>query len=201
MKRVIDLVISLTLLVFLLPLIICIALLIRFKLGSPVIFKQKRPGKDGIPFYIYKFRTMNDQRDSNGKLLPDHFRLTKFGNFLRKYSLDELTQLLNVVKGELSLVGPRPLLMDYLPLYSMEQRRRHNVKPGITGWAQVNGRNLLSWDEKFKLDIWYVDNQNIWLDLKILILTLKQVFNTEGVQSKDYVTMPDFTGSKADEGM
>jgi len=201
MKRLIDLIISLTLLLFLLPVIILVAILIRFKLGTPVIFKQKRPGKDGVPFYIYKFRTMTEEKGNDGELLPDHIRLTAFGRFLRKYSLDELIQLTNVVRGELSLVGPRPLLMEYLPLYSKEQLKRHDVKPGITGWAQVNGRNLLSWEERFKLDVWYVENQSLLLDLKILYLTILKVIKSEGVQSINYVTMPDFTGNKVDKGM
>lgn len=201
MKRIVDLIISLTLLLFFLPIIVTVGIIIRYKLGTPVIFKQKRPGKSGIPFYIYKFRTMTDQRGENGELLPDHLRLTPLGNFLRKFSLDELIQLINVVKGDLSLVGPRPLLMEYLPLYSTEQMKRHEVKPGITGWAQVNGRNLISWEERFKLDVWYVENQSLLLDFKILYLTLLKVIKSEGVQSANYVTMPDFTGNKVDKGM
>lgn len=201
MKRIIDLVVSLTLLLFFLPLIILVGILIHYKLGTPVIFKQKRPGKDGFPFYIYKFRTMTDARGKNGELLPDHLRLTPFGQLLRKYSLDELIQLINVVKGDLSLVGPRPLLMEYLPLYSKEQFKRHHVKPGITGWAQVNGRNLLSWEERFELDVWYVENQSLLLDIKILYMTIMKVIKSEGVQSSNYITMPDFTGNKVDKGM
>lgn len=172
------------------------AILVRYKLGSPVIFKQQRPGLHGKPFYLYKFRTMTDERDENGELLPDHLRLTPFGQFLQKFSLDELPQLFNVLKGDISLVGPRPLLMEYLELYTPEQARRHEVKPGITGWAQVNGRNAISWEEKFKLDVWYVDHQSFWLDLKILFLTVIQVLKSEGISHEGHVTMEKFTGTK-----
>lgn len=195
MKRLLDLSVSIPLLLLLLPCILLIAVLVRLKLGSPVIFKQQRPGLLGKPFYLYKFRSMNDARDSEGKLLPDSVRLTPFGQFLRKYSLDEFLQLINVIKGELSLIGPRPLLMDYLPLYTEEQARRHLVRPGITGWAQVNGRNALSWDEKFRLDLWYVDNQSFALDMKILFMTLKKVLKSEGIQNGNHATMPFFEGS------
>jgi sugar transferase EpsL len=195
MKRAFDLICSAMLLCVLWPLIVIVAILIRIKIGSPVVFKQLRPGIKGRPFNIYKFRTMTDDRDEDGNLLPDEFRLTPFGKLVRKLSLDELPQLINVVKGELSLVGPRPLLMEYLPLYSLEQARRLEVKPGITGWAQVNGRNAISWEEKFKLDIWYVDNQSFWLDLKILWLTLQKVISAEGVSQKDRVTMEPFRGN------
>lgn len=197
MKRLLDISCSLILLIILLPFILLIGILVRVKLGSPVIFKQERPGLYGTPFYLYKFRTMTDKRDRKGNLLPDQIRLTSFGRSLRKYSLDELPQLVNVLKGELSLVGPRPLLMEYLTLYTEDQARRHHVKPGITGWAQVNGRNAISWDEKFKLDIWYVDNQSIFLDLKILFLTIKKVVYSEGINQPGSVTAETFTGSQS----
>ena len=173
-----------------------IVLVIRINMGSPVLFKQMRPGLCGKPFYIYKFRTMIDKEDKNGNLLPGKLRLTKLGIFLRKYSLDEIPQLFNVIKGDISLVGPRPLLMEYLPIYSKEQARRHEVKPGITGWAQVNGRNSISWEEKFNLDVWYVNNQSLVLDLKILLLTIKKVFKKEGVSANGHYSMEDFKGVK-----
>jgi sugar transferase EpsL len=194
MKRMFDLFFSVCLLVGLSPLILLIASLVRWKLGAPVIFTQERPGLNGKPFYIYKFRTMTDERREDGELMPDFIRLTPFGSFMRKYSLDELLQLINVVKGDLSIVGPRPLLMEYLPLYSHEQAKRHLVKPGITGWAQVNGRNAITWEEKFKLDVWYVENRSFFLDLKILYLTLFKVMKSEGIQNGENVTMPVFTG-------
>lgn len=177
------------------PIIGLTALLIRMKLGSPVIFKQQRPGLHGKPFYLYKFRTMTDARDENGDLLPDSVRLTSFGKWIRKLSLDELPQLINVLKGDISLVGPRPLLMEYLDLYTPEQARRHEVKPGITGWAQVNGRNAISWEEKFKLDVWYVDHQSFWLDIKILLMTVLKVFKSEGISQEGHVTIEKFKGS------
>ncbi len=195
MKRVIDLLISISLVLLLFPFIMIIAVLVRLKLGAPIIFKQQRPGLHGVPFYLYKFRTMTDESDGNGQLLPDHVRLTAFGKFLRKYSLDELLQLVNVIKGELSLVGPRPLLMEYLPLYTEEQARRHEVKPGITGWAQVNGRNAITWEEKFRLDNWYVKNRCFQLDCIILFLTLQKVVRSDGVSSANHATMPVFRGS------
>lgn len=195
MKRMLDIFIAALLLLLLFPITLIVALLIRFKLGSPVFFKQKRPGLEGKPFNVYKFRTMTDERDENGVLLPDYIRLTSFGSFLRRYSLDEFLQLVNVLRGELSLVGPRPLLMDYLPLYTEEQAKRHQVRPGITGWAQVNGRNAISWEEKFRLDIWYVENSSLLLDLKILFLTLYKVFKQEGIHQENHVTMEKFTGS------
>ncbi|MCF6095703.1 sugar transferase [Thermovorax subterraneus] len=194
-KRAMDIVLSAVLLLLLSPIMILIALLVYINLGSPVIFKQMRPGLHGKPFCIYKFRTMKDLRDENCNLLPDELRLTKFGAFLRSTSLDELPELINVLKGEMSLVGPRPLLMEYLDRYTPEQARRHEVKPGITGWAQVNGRNAISWEEKFKLDVWYVDNWSIWLDLKILFITLLKVLQREGIRARNHVTMPKFTGS------
>lgn len=195
MKRIFDVCISLSLLLCFSIVIFIVAILVRFKLGSPILFRQERPGLYGKPFYLYKFRTMTDERGDKGELLPDSFRLTSFGKFLRKYSLDELPQLINVAKGELSLVGPRPLLMTYLPLYSAEQAKRHDVKPGITGWAQVNGRNSISWDAKFKLDVWYVENQSFLLDLKILYMTFAKVVKSEGIQNGNHVTMPIFKGS------
>jgi sugar transferase EpsL len=195
MKRVFDLGISITMALLLLPVIFIVAVLVRLRLGGPVIFKQLRPGLYGVPFYVYKFRTMTDQKDGNGLLLPDHIRLTPFGKFLRKYSLDELLQLFNVIKGDLSLVGPRPLLMEYLPLYTEEQSKRHAVKPGITGWAQVNGRNAITWEERFRLDRWYVENRSFWLDCRILLLTFKKVIRSEGVSSANHVTMPIFRGN------
>ncbi|CAM4224238.1 sugar transferase [Bacillus luti] len=194
MKRLFDILISLLLLVCFFYVILLVAVLVKFKIGSPILFKQQRPGIHGQPFYLYKFRTMTDDRDSNGKLLSDYARLTKVGKFLRKYSLDELPQLINVLKGQLSLVGPRPLLMEYLPLYSQEQAKRHNVRPGITGWAQINGRNSISWEEKFKLDVWYVENQSFLLDLKILYLTFSKVLKSEGITNNKHVTMPIFKG-------
>lgn len=173
-----------------------LALRVRTKLGSPVLFAQERPGLHGQSFKMVKFRTMTDKRDADGHLLPDEERLTAFGRWLRSTSLDELPELLNVFKGEMSLVGPRPLLVEYLPLYSPEQARRHDVRPGITGWAQVNGRNAISWEDKFKLDVWYVENQSLWLDIKILWLTVKKVLVREGISAAGDATMPKFTGSK-----
>lgn len=198
MKRIIDLAISLTFVFILSIMLVVIAIVVRVKLGSPILFKQQRPGLNGKPFQLYKFRTMTDKRDSTGRLLPDYERLTSFGRFLRKYSLDELPQLFNVIKGDLSLVGPRPLLMEYLPLYTNEQAKRHLVKPGITGWAQVNGRNTISWEEKFKLDVWYVENKTFLLDVKILFLTFLKVVKSEGVNQSTNETMERFKGSKKD---
>jgi sugar transferase EpsL len=194
-KRIFDVTVSAFLLAALCPVILLAALLIRIKLGSPVIFMQMRPGQHGVPFQVYKFRTMTNEKDSYGQLLPDHLRLTPFGRLMRKLSLDELLQLFNVLKGELSLIGPRPLLMEYLPLYTEEQAKRHLVKPGITGWAQVHGRNAVTWEERFERDIWYVENQSLWLDLKILFLTVKKVIRTEGVSNADHATMPVFQGT------
>lgn len=195
-KRIIDISASLCALILLAPVMAIVAWNIRKKLGSPVLFRQVRPGRDGKPFEMVKFRTMRDAVDSNGNPLEDSQRMTPFGAFLRASSLDELPELWNVLKGDMSLVGPRPLLMEYLPLYSEEQNRRHEVRPGVTGWAQVNGRNALSWDEKFKLDIWYVDNQSLWLDLKILFMTVKKVVVKEGISGSGEVTMSKFTGNK-----
>ncbi|MDT8861103.1 sugar transferase [Alkalihalobacillus sp. MEB130] len=200
MKRAFDLIISLSLLLLLLPVITIVAILIRKKLGQPVIFKQERPGLHGKAFYLYKFRTMTDAKDHNGNLLSDHLRLTSFGLLLRKFSLDEFPQLINVIKGDISLVGPRPLLMEYLPLYTREQLKRHDVRPGITGWAQINGRNAISWEEKFQLDVWYVQNQSFLLDLKILFLTVYKVCKSEGINQPGKVTMERFQGVKSKVG-
>ncbi|KZD27249.1 sugar transferase [Bacillus cereus] len=194
MKRLFDIFISLLLLICFFFVILLVAIIVKTQIGSPILFRQQRPGLHGKPFYLYKFRTMTNERDSNGELLQDHARLTKVGKFLRKYSLDELPQLINVLKGQLSLVGPRPLLIEYMPLYSKEQAKRHNVRPGITGWAQINGRNSISWDEKFKLDVWYVENQSFFLDLKILYLTFSKVLKSEGITNNKHVTMPVFKG-------
>lgn len=177
------------------PLVIIITLLLISNLGRSVIFKQKRPGLHGQPFEFYKFRTMTNEKDQNGNLLPDELRLTSFGSWLRSTSLDELPSLINVLKGDMNLVGPRPLLMEYLPLYNSHQARRHAVKPGITGWAQVNGRNLLSWEEKFDLDVWYVDNRSLLLDIKILILTVWKVIKREGISANNHATMELFRGN------
>lgn len=194
MKRFFDLFLTCSGLLVIWPLVLLLAVLVRFKLGSPVLFCQQRPGLNGRPFMMYKFRTMTDDRDSGGKLLPDRERLTRFGMFLRGSSLDELPELINVLKGDMSLVGPRPLLMHYLPLYSPEQARRHEVRPGITGWAQVNGRNAISWEEKFKLDVWYVDNHSFCLDFKILWMTFNKVFKREGISQEGQATMSEFKG-------
>lgn len=195
LKRALDLVGSAAALVLFAPLMLYIAWRVQKELGKPVLFRQVRPGLNGKPFVMYKFRTMTEERDAEGRLLPDEKRLTPFGRFLREYSLDELPEFFNVLRGEMSLVGPRPLLMEYLDRYTPEQARRHEVKPGITGWAQVNGRNALSWEEKFKLDVWYVDNWTIWLDLKILWLTLVKVPRREGISAHGHATMPEFKGS------
>ncbi|WP_440112839.1 sugar transferase [Acidovorax sp. BL-A-41-H1] len=196
MKRLFDLLLSFGLLLVLaLPLLLLWGL-VRYKLGSPVLFRQVRPGLHGRPFMMVKFRTMTDERGTDGEMLPDAQRLTPFGRFLRATSLDELPELWNVLRGEMSLVGPRPLLMEYLPLYSPEQARRHEVRPGITGWAQVNGRNALSWEERFKLDVWYVDHRSLWLDLRILWLTVREVIVREGISAQGEATMPRFTGNK-----
>ena len=195
MKRLFDLVIILLLFpIIFLPFLV-ITLLVKIRLGSPVIFVQQRPGLNGNVFNMIKFRTMTNKCDLDGNLLPDINRLTKFGQLLRLTSLDELPGLWNVLKGDLSLVGPRPLLVEYLPLYSEEQSRRHEVSSGITGWAQVNGRNTISWDEKFELDVWYVDNQSIWLDIKILWLTVVKVIMRDGISQKNHVTMDKFKGN------
>ncbi len=194
MKRFFDVLVSLTAFIVLSPIIALVAWKIRKNLGSPVLFRQTRPGLNGQPFEMIKFRTMKDAVDANGNPLPDSERMTPFGDKLRNSSLDELPELWNVLKGEMSLVGPRPLLMQYLPLYSKEQARRHEVRPGVTGWAQINGRNAISWEEKFKLDVWYVDNRSFWLDLRILLLTVKKVFVKEGISADGHVTIAPFTG-------
>lgn len=196
MKRVFDFLVALLVLVILFPVVSIVAWKIRKNLGSPVLFRQIRPGKDGKLFEMVKFRTMRDVVDDGGKPLPDHQRMTPFGSFLRSTSLDELPELWNVLKGDMSLVGPRPLLVEYLPLYSHEQSRRHEVKPGITGWAQVNGRNTISWEDKFKLDVWYVDNRSLWLDIKIIFFTIKKVLVRDGISADGEATMSKFTGTK-----
>lgn len=198
-KYFLDLFIILLFLPIVIPAMLILTPLVYFYLGSPIIFKQKRPGVHGKPFVILKFRTMRDIRDANGNLLPDNQRLTKFGRFLRNFSLDEFPELINVVKGDMSLVGPRPLLMEYLQRYSHEQARRHDVKPGITGWVQVNGRNGLSWKEKFELDVWYVKNQSFWLDIKILWRTLVKMLAREGINQSAFKTMEIFMGCDQDE--
>jgi lipopolysaccharide/colanic/teichoic acid biosynthesis glycosyltransferase len=198
-KRLVDIVISAAALIILSPLLFIVALLVRQKLGRPVLFAQVRPGLKGAPFRMIKFRTMTAECDSNGNLLPDAARLPKFGLWLRASSIDELPGLWNVLIGDMTLVGPRPLLMQYLPLYSPEQARRHQVRPGLTGWAQINGRNALTWEQKFELDTWYVDNGSFWLDMKILIITAFKVVKRDGINADSDVTMPVFTGSKGNE--
>lgn len=195
-KRLLDFVLALLALIILSPVFLIVAILVRIKLGSPIIFKQERPGLHEKIFRMYKFRTMTDARDENGELLPDDVRLTKFGKILRSTSLDELPELWNILKGDMSIVGPRPLLVKYLPLYSEEQRHRHDVRPGFTGLAQVNGRNSISWDEKFKWDIKYVDEVSFLQDLKIILNTVKVVFKRDGITSDTSVTMEEFVGSK-----
>lgn len=194
-KRVFDILISLLVITVFSPLLLVIAILVWMKLGSLVLFRQTRPGLKGQPFTIYKFRTMNDARDEQGNLLPDTERLIPFGKFFRSTSLDELPEFINVFKGEMSIVGPRPLLMRYLPRYSSEQARRHDVKPGITGWAQVNGRNAISWSERFALDVWYVDNLSFGLDLKTIFLTLEAVITRRGINQRERATIDEFMGN------
>jgi sugar transferase EpsL len=189
-KRLFDIIFSLTLIILLVPLILFIALLIWVTVGRPILFRQRRVGYQGQVFTIYKFRTMTEERDENGKLLPDEQRLTRFGRFLRETSLDELPELFNVLKGDMSLVGPRPLLVEYLPYYTPEERKRHNMRPGITGWAQVNGRNAITWDQKLALDVWYVDNWSLWLDFKIILMTIIKVIKREGISTNGYATAP-----------
>lgn len=196
MKRFFDILISLLVLVLLSPVLLLVAMLIRLNLGSPVMFRQVRPGLNAKPFEMVKFRTMRDALDTEGNPLPDEKRMTRLGSLLRATSLDELPELWNVLKGNMSLVGPRPLLMEYLPLYSPEQFRRHEVRPGVTGWAQINGRNALSWEKKFKLDVWYVDNHSLRLDLKILVLTVKQVLVRDGISAEGQATIERFRGNK-----
>lgn len=197
MKRILDFLIAAIALIILFPILIITAYLVRKNLGSPIIFSQIRPGLNAQPFKMYKFRTMKDAIDKDGYPLPDSERLTSFGKALRATSLDELPGLWNVITGDMSLVGPRPLLMEYVPLYNKEQFRRHEMRPGITGWAQVNGRNAISWEEKFKLDVWYINNQSLGLDFKILLLTVKKVFIKEGISAEGEVTISKFTGTKS----
>jgi len=199
LKRTFDILISLFAILALSPALIYLLITVKKRLGSPVIFRQKRPGLNGKPFYMVKFRTMLEAYDLNGNPLPNDQRMTSFGRWLRSTSLDELPELWNVLKGDMSLVGPRPLRMDYLPLYNHHQGRRHEVRPGITGWAQVNGRNSITWEQKFDLDVWYIDNRSIILDIKILILTIKKVLVKEGVNSSHEVTMHPFSGTKEQE--
>ena len=199
-KRACDILGAGSLLILLSPALLSIALIVSVNFGPPILFRQARPGRNGQLFTVLKFRTMTDARDASGDLLPDSQRLTSFGRFLRAASLDELPELFNVLRGEMSLVGPRPLLVDYLPLYSLEQARRHEIRPGITGWAQVNGRNAISWEDKFRLDVWYVDNQSMWLDLKIIAMTIWLVFSRTGINAPGEATMPRFTGNKGQEG-
>lgn len=194
LKRTLDITVSFAALIVSAPVILGTAIVINRKIGKPIFFKQMRPGKDEKPFEILKFRTMTEKRDINGELLPDKDRMTKTGDFIRKTSIDELPQLINVLKGDLSLVGPRPLLMGYLPLYTEEQRKRHLVKPGITGWAQVNGRNAISWEAKFKLDVWYVENQSFKLDMFILYKTVMNVIKRKNITATNHVTMEKFRG-------
>ncbi len=200
MKRTFDFLVSFLLLVILSPVYLLLSLLVWLFLGWPVIFTQARPGLHGKLFRLYKFRSMRDLRDAQGYLLPDEQRLTRFGRFLRSSSLDELPELFNVLKGEMSLVGPRPLLVQYLERYTPEQARRHEVRPGITGWAQVNGRNAITWEEKFALDVWYVDHRSFWLDIKILLMTLGKVFKREGISAAGSATAPEFMGTHKKEG-
>lgn len=202
-KRLFDILISLGLIIVLSPLFLVLLGAVYWKMGRPVIFTQPRPGLNGRPFKMYKFRTMTEERDSEGNLLPDEERLTPLGRFLRETSLDELPELFNVLKGDMSLVGPRPLLMQYLDRYAPEQARRHEVKPGITGWAQINGRNAITWEEKFVLDVWYVDNWSLWLDMKILAMTVVKVLKREGISAAGEATMPEFLGisNEIDQGI
>jgi len=195
-KRIFDLIATSIGLIFIIPLLLLIALLVWIFLGSPILFRQPRPGYKGKPFITYKFRTMTNHAGPDGKLLPDQKRLTRFGAFLRSTSLDDLPQVLNVLRGEMSLVGPRPLLMQYLDRYSPEQMRRHDTLPGITGWAQINGRNSLDWEEKFRLDVWYVDHWSFWLDMKTLLLTPGKVFRREGINQPGHATVEEFKGIK-----
>lgn len=195
MKRLIDVVTAGLLLLLLLPFLLLLAVLIHSRLGSPVLFRQRRPGLHGAPFEMLKFRTMRDAFADDGTPLADEARLTRFGRFLRASSLDELPELWNILKGDMSFVGPRPLLMEYLPRYNAEQARRHDVRPGLTGWAQVNGRNALSWDQKFALDVWYVDRQSLWLDIRILWMTVVKVLQRDGISAAGEATMPKFEGT------
>jgi len=194
LKRLLDLVVASFAFMVLLPALAVLAVVVRLAIGAPVLFRQRRPGLGGRPFELLKFRTMTDAVGSDGRPLPDQERLCRTGALLRELSLDELPELINVIRGEMSLVGPRPLLMQYLDRYTPFQARRHEVKPGVTGWAQINGRNAISWDQRFALDVWYVDHRSFWLDVKILLITVKKVFTREGVAQPGHVTMPEFTG-------
>lgn len=198
-KRIIDFLLSLIGIIILSPVLLIVSIMVRTKLGSPILFKQERPGLNGKIFKMYKFRTMTNETDENGELLPDEVRLTKFGKFLRSSSLDELPEMFNILKGDMSIVGPRPLLVKYLPLYSERQSHRHDVRPGLTGYAQVNGRNAISWEEKFELDIFYVNNSSFMVDLMIFFKTIKKVFDREGISSGTSVTMEEFKGSREAE--
>lgn len=200
LKRAFDFIISFLLLIIFSPVILIVGILVKVRLGSPILFKQTRPGLHGKPFSLLKFRTMTDEKDENGLLLSDEIRLTSFGKLLRKYSLDEIPQFFNVIKGDLSLVGPRPLLMEYLPLYTKEQEKRHKVRPGITGWAQVNGRNSITWEEKFQLDVWYVENRSYLLDMKILFLTFSKVIKSQDINQEGLSTVEKFKGSIVNGG-
>lgn len=194
LKRSLDILISLSAIIVLSPVLLIVSILVYFKLGAPIFFVQERPGLNEKVFKMIKFRSMRNSTDKNGNLLSDAERLTRFGRILRSTSLDELPELINVLKGDMSLVGPRPLLVEYLPLYNEEQRKRHTVRPGITGWAQINGRNAILWNKKFELDIWYVENQSLLLDIKIILMTVEKVFNKSGINQDDNVTMERFTG-------
>jgi len=194
LKRIFDLFIGIPALIISIPFMVIVGLIILFTMGRPVLFRQRRPGFHGKPFMLYKFRTMTDKRDGSGKLLPDEKRLTRAGRWIRRLSLDELPQLFNVIRGDMSIVGPRPLLMEYLSRYTPEQARRHEVKPGITGWAQINGRNATTWEERFKLDLWYVEHHNLWLDIKIILYTLLKVLKREGINQPGSATMEEFKG-------
>ena len=196
LKRLFDFIATATGLILLSPVLLFLYFWVRHRMGDPVFFRQQRPGLDGKPFHMYKFRTMTYDCDENRRLLPDKDRLTSLGRFLRATSLDELPELFNVLKGDMSLVGPRPLLTQYLGRYTPEQARRHEVRPGVTGWAQINGRNAITWEEKFKLDVWYVDHHTLWLDIKILLMTLVKVFNREGISAAGEATMNEFKGSE-----
>lgn len=199
LKRIFDIILASVALLLLLPLMLVVAVCIRISMGAPVFFRQVRPGLNGEPFVMLKFRTMSNMVDTTGRLLTDEIRLTAFGQFLRRTSIDELPELWNIIRGDMSLVGPRPLLMEYLPLYSSHQARRHELRPGLTGWAQVNGRNAISWEEKFDYDVWYIDNHSFGLDLKILLMTVIKVFKSSGIAAQNHATMPIFKGSKESE--
>jgi sugar transferase EpsL len=197
LKRLLDLVVSSTLLFLLSPLLIALGVAVGMLIGQPILFRQRRPGLHGVPFELLKFRTMTNAVDTGGRPLPDRERLGRFGAMLRGLSLDELPELINVIRGDMSLVGPRPLLMQYLGRYDSTQARRHDVLPGVTGWAQINGRNAISWEERFALDVWYVDHRSFWLDLKILMITVRKVFRREGITQPGHATMPEFMGRRS----